>query len=243
MKFVSMLIISFLLTGNAWGQLFWGEKVNVGAGHALTYVKMSKKKPVEIGVALSAEALMSLPQMMTEYVLPIPSQLTLSPYKHITLGWNPAGHASDEVYNKAHFDIHFYMISQEERKRVACTGADAAICMQQPATEYIASHYGPTSAGVPGKGWHWVDLLAPEFNGGIFTRTFLYGYYEGEPIFLEPKVTLEFLLSKTTSETEVRLPAKFPVESVLYPAGYKISFDAEMNLHKIVLKDFIDEGP
>lgn len=92
-------------------------------------------------------------------------------------------------------------------------------------------------------GWHWVDLLAPEFNGGIFSRTFIYGYYKGLPIFLEPMVTLEFLQSKVTTEHEIRMPLRFAAEDGQYPAGYKITYDKKLKMHLVILKDFQDEGP
>lgn len=242
MKLISTLIATMMMT-NAWGQMVWGEKVNVGSGVAQSFVKMHKKKPVEIGVALTETALTSLPHMMKEYSLPLPPNVSLVPYQHITLDWNPHGHEPDGVYNLPHFDVHFYMISESNRKQISCQGVDAVLCMQQPLPQYLVANYAPTPQGQPHMGWHWVDLLAPEFNGGIFTRTLIHGYYKGEPIFIEPMVTLDFLKSKVTSEEEVRLPESFPIESSLYPAGYKISYDSELKIHKIVLKDFHDEGP
>ena len=87
-------------------------------------------------------------------------------------------------------------------------------------------------------GWHWVDLLSPEFNGGIFTRTFIYGYYAGQPIFLEPMVTLEFLQSKEESNLEIRRPMMFPNNGGYYPKRYKVTYDQKHKLHKIILKEF-----
>lgn len=243
MKFISVLAISFFFNGLASAEMHSGEKVSVGNGHAFSYVKMHKHRPVEIGVALTPEALSALPKGFKEYSMALPPGMSLPPFKHITLDWNPQGHEPDGVYNKPHFDVHFYFISDSERKGISCDGADQSFCMQQPMPEYLVPNYGPTPAGVPQMGWHWVDLLAPEFNGGIFTRTLVHGYYKGEPIFVEPMVTLEYLLSKATSEQEIRQPERYPVEEGHYPAGYKIWFDKKEGLHKIIIKDFQDEGP
>jgi hypothetical protein len=45
-------------------------------------------------------------------------------------------------------------------------------------------------------GSHFVDITSPEFNGGIFTQTFIFGSYESNVIFYEPMITLDYLLSK-----------------------------------------------
>jgi len=243
MRLFSALIISCLIAPLSYAETLWGPKVNVGNGHALSFVKVHKNKPLEFGVALTPEALQNLSDEMKEFSIPLPDKGTLPPFQHITLDWNPQGHEPDGVYNKPHFDVHFYLISEKARKAITCIGEDAIFCMQLPKTEYLVPHYAPTPAAIPQMGWHWVDLLAPEFNGGIFTRTLIHGYYGGEPIFIEPMVSLEYLLAKNSSEEEIRLPEKFPMKEGHYPAGYKIFFDSADGMHKIVVKDFPDEGP
>jgi hypothetical protein len=121
-----------------------------------------------------------------EWNLPLPEKVKLLPVRHVTLDWNPAGHAPDDVYDKPHFDLHFYFISEKTRHRITCREADAAVCTRAPSPGEIPEDYDPTPAGEPRMGWHWVDLLATEFNGGKFTRTYIYGYYNGMMIFTEP---------------------------------------------------------
>lgn len=241
MKFLLAVILSFNLSlafaHNS--KTYLGEKVVVGDGYARTFIKMKNSTPKEIGIIVSAEGLTNLPMHeMVEYVLPLPTEVSVPPYKHITFDWNPHGHEPDGVYDKPHFDMHFYFITQEEQQAITCKDDQAAICMQNPAPEYLVSDYAPTPAGVPKMGWHWVDLLSPEFNGGIFTRTFIYGYYGGNPIFLEPMVTLEYLQSKEESCLPVRQPAMFPDANGYYPQKYTVTYDNKKKLHKIVLKDF-----
>lgn len=218
---------------------YWGEKVQVGDGYAQSYIKVHHGHPREIGVVIGEDGLMNLPDHeMQEFILPLPNEVSVTPYKHITLDWNPHGHEPDGVYDKPHFDIHFYFISQEERAGITCMDTDLPICMQSPASQFLPPYYAPTPAGVPAMGWHWVDLLAPEFNGGIFTRTFIYGYYAGKPIFIEPMVTLAFLKSKEESELDIRRPLMFPYPGGYFPKEYKIEYDKSDRVHKIVLKDF-----
>lgn len=240
MKFLLAIVLSFNLSiAFAHSKTYLGEKVVVGDGYAQTFIKMKHSTPSEIGIIVSAAGLTNLPMHeMVEYVLPLPTEVSVSPYKHITFDWNPHGHEPDGVYDKPHFDMHFYFITQEEQQSITCMDDQAAICMQNPAPEYLVSDYAPTPAGVPKMGWHWVDLLSPEFNGGIFTRTFIYGYYGGNPIFLEPMVTLEYLQSKEESCLPFRQPAMFPDANGYYPQKYTVSYDKKKKLHKIVLKDF-----
>lgn len=239
MKLLLALFLSLNIAQAKHPKIYWGEKVNVGNGYAQTFIEMKHTKPQEIGIVVSEAGLTNLPiHEMKEYVLPLPTDVSVPPYKHITFDWNPHGHEPDGVYDKPHFDIHFYFITQQEQQAITCLGDDLPVCMQNPAADFLVADYAPTPAGVPKMGWHWVDLLSPEFNGGIFTRTFIYGYYGGKPIFIEPMVTLEYLQSKEKSYLPVRLPAKFPDTNGFYPQKYKVSFDEKTKLHKIVLKDF-----
>lgn len=217
------------------GITHWGDKVKVGNGYARTYIVMDNKTPTSIGVALTSSALSGLPHEMKEFTLPLPKTARVEPYKHLTLDWNPHGHEPGGVYDKPHFDYHFYFISSGEREMISCMGPDAAVCLNMPDANEIPANYAPTPEGVPKMGWHWVDLLAPEFNGGLFTRTFIYGYYGGELIFIEPMITQEYLLSKKSSTNPIRMPQTFPYAVGLYPESYKVFFDSTNKLHKVEL--------
>ncbi|MBC7712942.1 MAG: DUF5602 domain-containing protein [Rhizobacter sp.] len=237
--FLSVLLTLNLSTALAHEVTYWGKSVIVGNGYAKSYVKMDHaNKPLEIGVAITEDGLVNLPQNeMEEYILPMPVETNVMPYKHITLDWNPHGHEPDGVYNTPHFDFHFYFITNEQRQAITCMGSDEAPCLQMPVSDNLVANYAPGPSGVPKMGWHWVDLLSPEFNGGIFTRTLIYGYYGGKPIFLEPMITLEFLQSKEKSCKEIRMPNVFP-DSGYYPKNYEISFDQKLKVHTVVLKSF-----
>lgn len=234
MKSVLLLFFIFSTLG-AEASVHWGRKVSVGEGYARTFIRLDKSGPKEIGIALSRGALKGLPHQMQEFVLPLPTSTFIRPYKHVTLDWNPHGHEPDTIYTRPHFDMHFYFVSNEYRQKITCMGEDEIPCLKQPAPNYIPSQYGPTPAGTPKMGWHWVDLLAPEFNGGIFTRTFIYGYYMGNMIFVEPMVTLDYLNTRQTSLKTVRQPARYPYQGGHFPRQYKVYYDQQLKLHKILL--------
>ncbi len=229
-------LISFLSFSDAQAATYWGKRVSVGKGYAQTYIEVNNKKLESFGIGLSPSALKGLPHHMKEYQLPLPNY-KVSPYKLITIDWNPQGHEPGGVYDRPHFDYHFYLISNTARKKISCQGNDAAICIKNPEERKLPSNYAPTPEGVPQMGWHWVDLLSPEFNGGIFTRTFIYGYYDGGLIFIEPMVTTEYLKSKVTSHNNIRQPELYPFEGE-YPSSYKVFYDQTLKLHKVELTNF-----
>jgi hypothetical protein len=69
-------------------------------------------------------------------------------------------------------------------------------------------------------GNHLLDSKSPEIKDSVpFTRTFIYGAYDGELIFWEPMITHEFLLRTKDACFGVRQPAAFR-QSGYYPTRY-----------------------
>ena len=83
-------------------------------------------------------------------------------------------------------------------------------------------------------GAHWVDLLAPEFNGGTFTRTFIWGSFDGAFIFWEPMVTLDFLLTHPSEVIPVRQPESYALDG-WYAADYCVEYSTRPNQYSIAL--------
>ena len=83
-------------------------------------------------------------------------------------------------------------------------------------------------------GAHWIDLLAPEFNGGTFTRTFIYGSFDGEFTFYEPMLTLDYLLSKPSETIPIRVPGAFQKDGY-HPTDYRIRYDAKSREYTIAI--------
>jgi hypothetical protein len=60
--------------------------------------------------------------------------------------------------------------------------------------QYLPSDYIDVGAVVPRMGNHLLDSQSPELKDSLpFATTFIYGAYEGELIFWEPMITLDFL--------------------------------------------------
>ena len=192
--------------------------------------------PISIGIQFNEGALVNLPtghMFASEYVLPLPSDIDVAPYDHITLDWNEHGHPPMNVYDKAHFDLHFYFMSGAERDQIGVFDSNEFNMPMAP--EYLAPMYLETAGGVPRMGAHIIDLLSPEVAGtGEFTHTFIYGKYAAKMNFLEPMVTKEFLDSKQSAVNTIRHPAQWQT-SGYYPDKYTINYDASEGLYTILL--------
>ncbi|WP_247237814.1 DUF5602 domain-containing protein [Telluribacter sp. SYSU D00476] len=218
---------------------YYGSEVSVGNGTARTFLKVDNAgNPVSVGVKLTEAALQNLPDghnhrvQHTEapsFPLPLPQQKLRTPFDHVTLDWNPVGHPPENVYDKPHFDIHFYMMSEQERMAI---GPEDPKIEELPEARYMPETYVPIPGGVPQMGKHWVD---PASMQQPFTHTFLYGTYNGRVTFYEPMVTLSHLQSKTKSVSPIAQPRAFHKTGLYYPSTYRIEYSEQEKAYFIIL--------
>ena len=203
-----------------------GETRVVGNGVAYSWVKLDGAgKPLAVGVTLTESALTGLPELtpgmkeMPEYTLALPKEAAATPFDHIGLNWNPKGHEPNGIYGVPHFDFHFYTLNREERRQITAIGPDRAKCDREPPAGYLPAGYvvAPGSQ-VPQMGEHWVDPASPEFHGEQFTRTFIYGSYDGRVAFLEPMITKAFLETRREDTRPIKLPRPMPGAATIPPA-------------------------
>lgn len=233
------MLVLFLIANTALAHKeYWGKKVYVGKGYVRTFARLTDRGHLEeLSILMSRKSLQNLGHEMKEYVLPMPTAVDIPPYKHITMDWNPHGHEPDQVYTLPHFDFHFYFITRSQQTAITCMNEDAAICTKAIASTMIPKGYIPTPAGVPMMGWHWVDSWSGEFNGRKFTKTFLYGYYDGKMTFIEPMITLEYLKNLTSVSKLIRTPQAVTYPGS-YPTQYRIRYDRHSGLYKLTLRRF-----
>jgi len=215
--------------------------VPVGNGIARAWVTENESgEPVSVGVTLSEKALENLPSEHADFVLPLPKGKGKIFYTHVLLNWNPQGHFPPNIYGLPHFDVHFYIISNDER--MAITANDPAMTILPPA-QYVPAFHLPPQGGEPMMGAHWVDLTSPEFQpGGRFSRTFIWGSFDGRFIFWEPMITLEYLQNLESEELiSVPQPAAFQQDGY-YPVNYKIERSASPGVIKISMDLAYREG-
>lgn len=191
-----------------------------------------------------------------EYILPMPQQ-NGTPFKFLELDWNPQGHEIPGIYTIPHFDFHFYTITQAERDLILPTDAQ----FQQkadnlPPAAMVPQFYStltppnvPTPA-VPKMGVHWIDVRSPEIQALLghpelakpFTTTFIYGSWNGRFTFVEPMITRDFILGRRTAATAAQRDSVIPLPmgaqaspAGMYPAAYRIAWDAAANEYRIAL--------
>ena len=221
----------------------YGTPTKVGDGKARTYVVLDAKAgntPLEVGIALDATALQGLPDDNAEhsYVLPMPAHGP-SPYQFAELDWNPHGHSPLGIYGIPHFDFHFYTISREEWSTIAPGPTFATRANNLPTGNYVAPMYlvpgPPALVAVPYMGVHWINPTSPEFNGQVFTKTFIYGSWNGRYIFYEPMITRAYLLSQPNDVvTSIPTPALRPLDGY-YPSAYRVTYDAQAKEYRVAL--------
>ena len=206
---------------------YYGHPVQLGKGIGRTWVTVNAEGvPLSLGVDLSANALQSQGEEGTNYVFDLPKQVAVPPYDHLEVGWNPHGHEPEHIYDLPHFDLHLYMISSAYQATIPFLAPPAMDLPILPA-KYTAPAYVQGPGLVPNMGAHLVDVLSPEFGGGTFTKTFIYGSYSGNLIFLEPMFTLAYLnslIGTDATPTLIRQPSAFQ-KAGYYPTSYTISYD------------------
>jgi hypothetical protein len=87
-------------------------------------------------------------------------------------------------------------------------------------------------------GVHWADTLATEYHGNPFDHTFIYGFHEGQMIFVEPMVTLAFLQGGSDFSGAVKQPAAFQTPG-MYPRFYSVKHDARKHTITIALDSLV----
>jgi len=242
---VSLLPLGLTRCSDATGsseRLLVGADITVGNGTAHTEVRVNRSgEPVSMAVVLTEAGLSGLPATMpnTEFVLPLPAEPNGTPVKHVTLDWHPGGHNPPGVFNVAHFDVHYYMITPPQRDAISPAdpqfGAKSTL---KPAADFIPATYTGDPFAIPRMGVHYTDPNAPERKGQGLSLTFIYGFYNGEMIFLEPMASKTFLDSKTSMVVGLALPARYQVPG-FYPTKHGIRYDAVTKEYLFELTNFV----
>jgi hypothetical protein len=218
----------------------YGNTITIGSGQARSYLaNKNNSNQMELGIEMDAGCLQGLPAAESNFLIDLPSDaLALTPYRHISMDWTPHGHGPASVYDKPHFDIHFFMIGRDAQNAIDVN--DPAM-QRVPDSTFMPSFYIPEPLGISKMGKHWVDATSPELNPvnpAPFTTTMVYGTYDAKVVFLEPMITRAYLLSQPDTAINIRQPQSFAV-SGHYPNRYKIRFDKSANKIYVALIDFL----
>ncbi len=238
---LSLLLVSALTPGcsdDDGPRTLRGAEVPFNSGKAWIEVDVSEDgDPGALAVVFTEASLTALPRVpgvpVPELVLMPPVGADVSPLDHVTVDWNPAGHEPMHVYDRPHFDFHFYFMSAAERDAIGPFDT-IGFNVPLPAAQ-LAPLYLETPGGVPRMGAHVIDLTSPEIAGtGAFTHTFIYGKYAGRLTFLEPMISEEFLLSKPDLEATIRKPASFG-RTGHFPTAYTVGYNEAAKTYRVAL--------
>lgn len=216
--------------------IFFGESAAMGDGEVTTWIQLDENnQPLSVGISFDEEALNNLPHENFELELELPEEYSGTAFTHVSIDWNHMGHDPSGIYGLPHFDFHFYMVDKSTRNSILA-GPDP---IEVDTTE-IPPYYFSTVDAVPRMGVHYIDATSAELNGATFTETFIYGYYFGNMIFLEPMITIDYLKTKPEMTKTLKIPQVYPIEGVSYPKSYSIIYDDEEKVYSIVLSNFIE---
>lgn len=251
-----------------------GTPSNLGNGTVASYAEFDESgAPKAIGVVFSAGALNALPTAPSdghrcfdanhdgvidlatecsawhERVLPVPSEAGRRsdvPFKWALLNWNPHGHPPPGVFDKPHFDVHFYMEPIENIfaiQRGTC-GPELVRCDQFAlATRPVPGNYVPPNfrdlgIAAPAMGNHLLDPTTHEFHGKPFKRHWIYGVYDGRVIFYEEMVALSYM----TSKPDVCFPIRSPdavAKAGYYPTRSCVRYAPGKDEYTVSIEDFV----
>ena len=234
-------------------KVFKGPQVALGYGKVRSWISVdSKGFPSEIGIEITPEAFKNLapnnsktlPPAGKTIVVPLQLKATqLTPFDHIGLNWNPNGHEPQGVFDVPHFDFHFYMISVKEQMAIPewSSQTDAAF-NNYPSMGYMPADYftppGPATAE-PQMGKHWLPANLGAYLP--FSKIMIYGSYNGQLIFVEPMITLNYLLSNVDFSMNYSQPQHF-AKAGNYPTKYNIYHDDITGNTYVTLSDFVSRN-
>ncbi len=220
--------------GKAWT---WYEEDNTG-------------KPLRLAIAVDDEAMKSLDRSVpgedhggghthnNSISLKLHPKAGTTPFNHVLVDWNPQGHPPAPVYDKPHFDFHFYTSTEQERMAIPAYEQDSLKFKNLPSAGYMPQSYIPIPGGVPQMGTHWVDVTSGELNGQPFTQTFLYGSYDGKVTFYEPMITEAFIKQNASFERTIPQPDKYG-KAGWYPI--KMRLEKKNGATHIILEQFVSK--
>ncbi len=222
--------------------IFKGPDAAVYHGKAWTWIQLNKEgNPERVALSIDDAALNSVTvgtgttggehHHDNNVVVKFHPKADATIFNHAWINWNPDGHPPVGIYDKPHFDFHFYMVSPEERE----TYIDPVKLDASLPTDYLPANYIGVDP-VPQMGKHYVDVTSPELNGQPFTQTFIYGSYDAKLKFIEPMITLEFLKNTTSFERAIPQPAKFQ-KAGYYPT--KMRIEKYNGVTNIILEGFV----
>lgn len=183
--------------------------------------------------------------------LPLPRAAAeaAAPFQWLQFNWNIEGPPAPAppAYADPHFDFHFFVVDIEKVEELRpgtcgflldCEAYERALI---PVPErYTPADYISVDLAAAEEGDHLIDPTSPELGDppAPFTRTFIYGSYEGHIIFYEPMISLAYLQSRPSGCFPLKLPEAWEVAGA-YPTEYCIRYLADERQYTVSLERFV----
>jgi hypothetical protein len=237
---VGLLQLSLLST-QAQSEVVSAEESTIFDGKGLTSVQLDKRGRVQsVTLSVSLQSLtQNLPDEAKTFILTLPKAVQdQTIFNHVTIDWNPHGHAPMMVYDKPHFDFHFFGPTAETIAEIDCSSTKA-IPDNLVLPGYVLPPAEAADRCVPQMGIHAIPVADME-TGFDFWQTFIYGYYDGKLIFLEPMLTSEFFKAKKAISAIIEMPgsALQEMDARSYPTAYSIYYDERLDAYQFVFSHF-----
>lgn len=178
-----------------------------------------------------------------ERVLWFPKLANL-PFKWIMFNYQARGHGPMHVFDKAHFDFHFYIQEFVDRNfiRLGPCGVYTHCLDYEKAMKNIPAPYWPegfeNQGGVSGRmGNHLADTSEAPFGGKPFTQAFVYGQYDGHLTYFESVVATDWARTAPSECKPIKAPPAME-QTGLYPRQYCTRYRADRKDWVFTLEDF-----
>jgi hypothetical protein len=161
-------------------------------------------------------------------------------FDHIEIDFMKDGHVPGP-FMVPHFDFHFYTTSNSELSAVDCVDEPLPEASRIPEPYIIPSTaIDPTGTCVPAMGVHAIDPTSPELAPDVataFADHFIFGYHNGEMVFIEPMIAQSVLLAGTEISGNVPRPEVFG-RTTLYPATWSLTLSEDGTEYEVTYTDF-----
>ncbi len=222
-----------------------GDAKTFGTGQMSTWAKLDSAGGVlEAGANIPFSVISTMPMAGTGpagaiATLKYPAAVVAKTFFNtLVVQSNMMGHPG-AYYSTPHFDFHFYQVPEATIRSYTALGGDA---LSQSPTVSLPAGYVMESNFVPEMGTHAItkeDMAAMD-GTRIFIKTMIQGYFAGKPIFVEPMVTQELMLSKESFTLPVPRPDHFGLAApTLYPTKFQANYDAAADAYIFTYSNFI----
>lgn len=136
--------------------------------------------------------------------------------RFLRINWLSSGHGPSP-YGAPHFDLHFYRGTSAEIDAIDCSEegpfAAAILSPLHQAPSLCVSQMGYHA-------WPTTDLATSTFGASI-----ILGYYAQKMVFIEPMITQERFLQRSSFELDIARPESAGGEKTLYPSHLTVTHD------------------